>query len=149
MKTSFIKIVLLVLTPLFFLGFTGHKKKDRSGPPNIILILVDDLGYSDLASYGNTKIHTPHIDGLGNEGTRFTQAYVTSPVCSPSRMGIMTGRYQNRFGSEFMPYDKFDPAFFKSMRKNFLPFANRNESLQSVHPSLVLNRKKYQTGLSL
>jgi hypothetical protein len=60
----------------------------------------------------------------------------------------MTGRYQNRFGSEFMPYDKFDPILMKKMRKNFLPFANKDESLQSLHPSLVLNRKKYQTGLS-
>src|SRR5436190_5203530 len=148
MKASFINIVFFVLTPLFFFGFTDHEKKDRSGPPNIILIIVDDLGYSDLASYGNTNIHTPNIDALGNDGTRFTQAYVTSPVCSPSRMGIMTGRYQNRFGSEFMPYDKFDPALMKEMRKNYLPFANKNESLRSVHPSLVLNRNKYQTGLS-
>jgi arylsulfatase A-like enzyme len=108
--------------------------KIEPGPPNIILIIVDDLGYSDLASYGNTNIHTPNIDALGNEGTRFTQAYVTSPVCSPSRMGIMTGRYQNRFGSEFMPYDKFDPALMKKIRKNFLPFANKDESLRSLHP---------------
>ncbi|HEV8271676.1 MAG TPA: sulfatase-like hydrolase/transferase, partial [Chitinophagaceae bacterium] len=149
MKTSFIKIVFLFLTPIIFFGFTDHEKEDRSGPPNIILIIADDLGYSDLASYGNINIHTPNIDALGNEGTRFTQAYATSPVCSPSRMGIMTGRYQNRFGSEFMPYDKFDPAFIKNMRKNYLPFANKNESLRSLHPSLALNRKKYQTGLGL
>ena len=149
MRTPFIKIVFLFFIPVIFFGFTGPNKQDRSTPPNIILIIVDDLGYSDLASYGNTNIHTPNIDALGNEGTRFTQAYVTSPVCSPSRMGIMTGRYQNRFGSEFMPYDKFDPAFLKNMRKNYLPFANKNESLRSLHPSLALNRKKYQTGLSL
>jgi arylsulfatase A-like enzyme len=149
MKTPFIKILFLFFIAIIFFGFTDHENEDRSGPPNIILIIVDDLGYSDLASYGNTNIHTPNIDALGNEGTRFTQAYVTSPVCSPSRMGIMTGRYQNRFGSEFMPYDKFDPALMKKMRKNFLPFANKDESLRSLHPSLSLNRKKYQTGLSL
>jgi arylsulfatase A-like enzyme len=149
MNTFFIKKVFLFFTPVIFFGFIDHKKQDQPGPPNIILIIVDDLGYSDLASYGNKDIRTPNIDALGNEGTRFTQAYVTSPVCSPSRMGIMTGRYQNRFGSEFMPYDKFDPAFMKNMRKNYLPFANKNESLRSLHPSLALNRKKYQTGLSL
>src|SRR4030095_2473786 len=129
--------------------FTDHYKGKKSDHPNVILIIVDDLGYSDLASYGNTHIHTPNIDALGNDGTRFTQACVTSTVCSPSRMGIKTGRYQNRFGSEFMPYDKFDPAFIKKMRRNYLPFANKNESLRSLHPSLALNRKKYLTGLSL
>jgi arylsulfatase A-like enzyme len=149
MKTPFIKIFFLVFIPVIFFGFTGHEKHKQSTPPNIVLIIVDDLGYSDLASYGNTNIHTPNIDALGNQGTRFTQAYVTSPVCSPSRMGIMTGRYQNRFGSEFMPYDKFDPGFIRNMRKNYLPLANKNESLRSLHPSLALNRKKYQTGLSL
>ena len=149
MRISFIKIFFLFFTSIIFFGFTDHENKIQPGPPNIVLIIVDDLGYSDLASYGNTNIRTPNIDALGNEGTRFTQAYVTSPVCSPSRMGIMTGRYQNRFGSEFMPYDKFDPGFMKNMRKNYLPFANKNESLRSLHPSLALNRKKYQTGLSL
>jgi len=149
MRTPFIKILFLFFIPIIFFGFTDREKEDRPGPPNIILIIVDDLGYSDLASYGNANIHTPNIDALGNEGTRFRQAYVTSPVCSPSRMGIMTGRYQNRFGSEFMPYDKFDPVLMKKMRKNFLPFANKDESLRSLHPSLALNRKKYQTGLSL
>ena len=149
MKRSFTKHFFLFIALFIFSGFTDHDKEKKESPPNVILIIADDLGYSDLASYGNTSIHTPNIDALGNEGTRFTQAYVTSPVCSPSRMGIMSGRYQNRFGSEFMPYDKFDPVLMKKMRKNFLPFANKDESLRSLHPSLALNRKKYQTGLSL
>ena len=149
MKISFTKLVFLFIVPVIVFGFTGHDKEKKPQPPNVILIIVDDLGYSDLASYGNNHIHSPNIDALGNDGTRFTRAYVTSPVCSPSRMGIMTGRYQNRFGSEFMPYDKFGPDFIKKMRKNYLPFANKSQGLRSLHPSLTLNRKKYESGLSL
>ncbi len=64
-----------------------------SGPrkPNIVLILADDLGYSQLGCYGETKIRTPHIDRLAAEGTRFTQAYSGSPVCAPSRCVLLTG----------------------------------------------------------
>jgi arylsulfatase A len=59
--------------------------------PNIVLILADDLGYSQLGCYGETKIRTPHIDRLAAEGTRFTQAYAGSPVCAPSRCVLLTG----------------------------------------------------------
>jgi arylsulfatase A len=59
--------------------------------PNIVLILADDLGYSQLGCYGETKIRTPHIDRLAAEGTRFTQAYSGSPVCAPSRCVLLTG----------------------------------------------------------
>ena len=67
MKTSFIKIVFLFFVLIIFFGFTDHEKEDRSGPPNIILIIVDDLGYSDLASYGNKCVHTPNIDALAKK----------------------------------------------------------------------------------
>jgi len=70
--------------------------------PNVILILADDLGYEDLGIQGSTDAITPHIDSLATNGIRCTQAYITSPVCSPSRAGILTGRYQNRFGFEFL-----------------------------------------------
>ncbi|QHT65585.1 sulfatase [Rhodocytophaga rosea] len=70
--------------------------------PNIVVILADDLGYTDLASYGNKIVQTPNIDALGKEGIRFTQAYSSAPICSPSRAGLLTGRYQQRFGFEFL-----------------------------------------------
>src|ERR1700712_3331202 len=92
----------------------------QTTPPNIILIITDDLGYSDLASYGNYHVRTPNIDSLGIKGVRFTQAYVTSPICAPSRMGIITGRYQQRFGAEFMLYDKFDPSVKKQITRHLL-----------------------------
>ncbi len=67
-------------------------------PPNIILILADDLGYGDLGSYGAELIKTPHIDRLAEEGIRLTDFYASSNVCSPSRAGLLTGRYAVRDG---------------------------------------------------
>ncbi len=66
--------------------------------PNVILILADDLGYQDVGFNGSTDIKTPNLDRLAYEGAKFTNAYVTYAVCGPSRAGIMTGRYQDRFG---------------------------------------------------
>jgi len=70
-------------------------------PPNLVLILADDLGYADTGAYGSRTIPTPHIDTLAQAGVKFTQAYVTAGTCSPSRAGLMSGRYQQRFGFEF------------------------------------------------
>ena len=69
-------------------------------PPNIVVILADDLGYADVSTYGD-RLQTPNIDRIGREGAVFTQGYVTTPVCSPSRAGLLTGRYQQRFGFEY------------------------------------------------
>src|SRR6266478_6137176 len=69
----------------------------RSTPPNVILILCDDLGYGDLHSYGS-QIATPNLDQMAEEGVRFTQFYAASNVCSPSRAAVMTGRYPTRVG---------------------------------------------------
>ena len=71
--------------------------------PNIIVILADDLGYGDTAVYGSKIAKTPNIDALAESGIRFTDGYVTNPVCAPSRAALMTGRYQQRFGYEFNP----------------------------------------------
>lgn len=116
-------------------------------PPNIILIIVDDLGHSDLASYGNYHVRTPHIDSLGIKGVRFTQAYVTSPICAPSRMGIATGRYQQRFGAEFMLYDKFDPSVRKKITRHFLSFKKKPEGIATLKPDFFLDRSVYVTDL--
>src|SRR5262245_42972190 len=66
--------------------------------PNVIFIYADDLGYAGLSATGATDIKTPNIDSLAAGGVRFTDSYVTGCVCSPSRAGLLTGRYQQRFG---------------------------------------------------
>jgi N-acetylglucosamine-6-sulfatase len=70
--------------------------------PNIVLFLVDDLGYADLSCQGS-DIKTPHIDSIARSGVSCSQAYTTAPVCGPSRAGLLTGRYQQRFGFEDNP----------------------------------------------
>jgi arylsulfatase A-like enzyme len=69
--------------------------------PNVIVIIADDLGYADISAFGIKRIITPNIDRIGAEGAKFPVAYATAPVCSPSRAGVQTGRYQERFGFEF------------------------------------------------
>jgi len=71
--------------------------------PNIIVILVDDLGYNDVGYMGCKDIPTPNIDAIAKSGVWFTDGYTTCPVCAPSRAGLLTGRYQNRFGFEDNP----------------------------------------------
>lgn len=69
--------------------------------PNIIVILADDLGYADIGAFGGKDIPTPNIDSIAKNGIRCPQGYVSGPYCSPTRAGLMTGRYQQRFGHEF------------------------------------------------
>jgi arylsulfatase A-like enzyme/alpha-L-fucosidase len=76
--------------------------------PNILIILSDDQGYADAGFQGSTEIPTPHLDRLAREGVRCTSGYVTHPYCSPSRAGLLTGRYQMRFGHERNPF--YDPG---------------------------------------
>jgi len=76
----------------------GADAKGRRRPPNIVLIFADDLGYGDLSCYGSQTIKTPNLDRLAGEGVRFTDFYVCAAVCTPSRAGLLTGRYQIRSG---------------------------------------------------
>lgn len=72
--------------------------------PNVLLIVADDLGYGELGFQGfNKDIPTPNIDSIAANGTRFTSGYVSGPYCSPTRAGLLTGKYQQRFGHEFNP----------------------------------------------
>ncbi|NTV82760.1 MAG: sulfatase-like hydrolase/transferase, partial [Bacteroidales bacterium] len=74
-------------------------------PPNIIFIVVDDLGKYEISAYGSETMKTPHIDRLADEGVRFTDCYVNAPVCAPSRAGLLTGRYPTRYGFETQPME--------------------------------------------
>lgn len=80
-----------------FLLFATSTALATEQQPNVVLIVADDLGAMDLGCYGSKFHRTPHLDRLASEGMRFTQSYAACPVCSPSRAGIMTGRYPQRF----------------------------------------------------
>lgn len=71
--------------------------------PNIVLLVADDLGYADVGFHGGKEIPTPHLDALSKSGIVCGNGYVSCPVCSPTRAGLLTGRYQQRFGYEFNP----------------------------------------------
>lgn len=102
-RRSFIKTV---GAGVFGLSFGGcietlsKSSKAKTERPNIILIISDDAGYSDFGFTGGDQIPTPNIDRMARDGVICSQGYVTAPVCCPSRMAMMTGRYQQRFGAE-------------------------------------------------
>jgi arylsulfatase A-like enzyme len=93
---------------------------DAAKRPNILLIVADDLGYGELGCQGNPQIPTPNIDSLAKSGIRFTSGYVSGPYCSPTRAGLMTGRYQQRFGHEFNPGPNAPENFGLSRNENTL-----------------------------
>lgn len=81
-------------------------------PPNVVLILTDDLGYNDISLNGNPLVRTPHIDSIAHDGVRFTSGYSSHSTCAPARAALLTGRYQQRFGFEFIRTpDSFIRAF--------------------------------------
>lgn len=86
------------------------------GPPNIVLIVADDFGYGDLSSYGATKFTTPNVDNLAANGMRFTDAYVVSSLCSPSRYSILTGRYSWRTRLKKEVLKSFSPPLIEAGR---------------------------------
>ena len=87
-------------------------------PPNIVLIVADDLGYNDISFNGGGVagglVKTPNIDALGHDGVTFADGYAGNATCAPSRAALMTGRYPTRFGYEFTPADTHPPAWFPS-----------------------------------
>ena len=87
------RFLLLVLAGL--LNACGNAS---AGQPNIVIILADDMGYGDIGVYGATRIRTPHIDSLAETGVVLSNGYSSANVCTPSRAGLMTGRYAIRSG---------------------------------------------------
>ena len=85
---------------------TGAPGQDAQ-QPNIIVMLIDDAGYADFGFAGSEDLRSPHIDRLAEEGVIFSEAYVSATVCGPSRAGLITGRYQQRFGFECNPSGNF------------------------------------------
>jgi arylsulfatase A-like enzyme len=99
--------VLVVFSTLTALPVEAARK------PNVILIVADDLGYADLGCQQQSRdVKTPNIDSIAANGVRFTNGYVSGPVCSPTRAGMLTGRYQQRFGFEWNPRGAVEEAAF-------------------------------------
>ncbi|MDV7391454.1 sulfatase-like hydrolase/transferase, partial [Arthrospira platensis SPKY1] len=90
----------LCCTGTLFIGLQACTNTPPASPfvekPNILLILADDLGFNDTGFQGSPLIRTPHLDSLAAQGVVFTDAHVTATVCSPSRAGLLSGRYQQR-----------------------------------------------------
>jgi arylsulfatase A-like enzyme len=114
----------------------GLPHTDRAPRPNLVLITADDLGYGDLSGYGRADFQTPVLDRLASDGTRFTQAYSIAPVCTPTRVGLMTGRYPARH-----PVGILEPLTLSP--------ADRALGLDPSHPTLssLLKGAGYTTGL--
>lgn len=127
-----------------------------SSKPNVIVIVADDLGWNDISANGNKEIPTPNIDGIGKDGVHFTQGYSTAPICGPSRAGLITGRYQQRFGQEFQIHGNVkDPSASKTEPEGyieaFLPqnFDRNKQGLPTTEVTLgeLLKKNGYATSL--
>ncbi|WP_237225970.1 sulfatase [Rubinisphaera sp. JC750] len=95
---------LFVLIVFCSVATAQAEKSTTATPPNVVMIFTDDWGYGDLGKFGALNdVKTPHLDALADQGILFTDAYITAPQCSPSRAGLLTGRYQQRFNFDSIP----------------------------------------------
>lgn len=136
-RRNFLKCTGLGLLAVSGLGIPDLFAAEDKKKPNVLFIFIDDMGYGDPSCYGNTEIKTPNIDRLAHEGVRFTQFYVNSPVCSPSRVAMTTGQYPARW----QIYSYLD-ARQSNRRRNMANF------LDPAAPSLARQLKQagYKTG---
>ncbi|CDF79800.1 arylsulfatase [Formosa agariphila KMM 3901] len=115
---------------LFILASNKGFSQDK---PNIIVILTDDQGWADVGFNGSTDIPTPNLDALAAEGVIFSNGYVSHPYCSPSRAGLLTGRYQARFGHDCnMPYDgENDATIGTPLKEKMIPEALKEQGYRT------------------
>ena len=118
---------LLALLLLISLSISAAAAANK---PNILVIVADDLGYSDIGAHGGKAVPTPNIDALAASGVRCTSGYVSSPYCSPSRAGFLTGRYQTRFGHEFNPHDHV--THFRPIAMQHVGLTELNRQVESL-----------------
>jgi arylsulfatase A len=133
-RRNFIPLVLSAVT-VTYVVMAPLRAQQPSSRPNILLIITDDMGYGDLGSYGSPDIKTPNIDSLAKAGVRFTQFYANGSTCTPTRAGLITGRYQHRVTLE-------RPLSHESTPDGKLGLVATGRSL----PQLLKNHG-YETGL--
>jgi arylsulfatase A len=115
LPAALLRILPAVLVACIFAALSERRVLAESRPPNVILILVDDLGWTDLSCQGSTFYETPNIDRLAKEGMRFTQSYSACTVCSPTRAAVLTGKHPARLhitdwiAGHQRPYAKLKP----------------------------------------
>jgi arylsulfatase A-like enzyme len=116
---------LLILVALVLGWSLVGRAAEPTRKPNVIVLVADDLGYADIGVHGSKEVATPHIDSLAKNGIRCTSGYVSCPYCSPTRAGLLTGRYQQRFGHEFNPQLLAQGGAGQGLHPNEVTIANR------------------------
>lgn len=122
-------------------GFSGAEHATATEPPNVILILIDDLGWRDVGCYGNDFIDTPNIDQLAAEGMRFTDFYAAGAVCSPTRCAIQSGQNQARIG-----ITAHIPGHWRPFERVITPLTTMAMPLDTVTVAEALKERGYTTG---
>ena len=115
-------VFLFFISALFAAAAPSRPVPSAQARPNILFILIDDMGWMDLVCQGNPHLHTPHVDAFAKEGMRFTDAYAPAPVCSPTRAAIMTGQSPARLHiTNHLPHqDRFTPEESKLLPAEML-----------------------------
>ncbi len=152
MTLNRIAITALTLATLVTFGLTAER-------PNILLILADDLGYADCGFQGGKDIPTPNLDALAKRSIRCTNGYVTHPFCSPTRAGLLTGRYQQHFGHEMNPaWQPDNPQLGLPLSQTTLPQVLKTAGYSTAcigkwhlgaHPTLHPNRRGFDDYFGL
>ena len=132
----------VVLLTVLVVGFTTGCA-DQEKPPNIVLILIDDLGWTDLGVMGSEYYETPNIDGLAGQGMLFTQAYANAPNCAPSRASLLSGQYAPRHGV----YTVGASTRGNARQRRLIPIENQTTlSLETITIAEALQSAGYVTG---
>jgi len=138
-RRAFLKSLGAGITATALVGTTGCARELSQRPPNFVFFLIDDLGWVDTGVYGSTFYETPNIDRLASEGMRFTDAYAASPVCSPTRASIMTGKHPARLN--------ITDWIGGSQRGELLPAEYEHQlAFEEVTIAEVLKEAGYSTG---
>ena len=119
----------------------------ENNPPNIVLIFVDDMGYGDISCFGSTAIHTPHLDALAENGVKMHSFYASSPICSPSRFGCLTGRYPTRGFIHGVFFPKDGHLFGKMINQFSFPYGVKGILPDEITVAEALQAGGYKTGI--